>query len=120
MVTEEARVATAEWQAAAQRSADLRRRARRAITPWAVGVAALVSAATAVAWVGRAPTAGGTTTVSATSQDRALRADRRLINQLASQTQAEQRRLAALGGAQAAIPALPPPAHATTGASGVP
>jgi len=114
-------VATADWQAAAHRSAHLRRRARRALTPWAVGVAAFACAATAVAWVARAPAAGGATAAGAASQERALRTDQTLSNQLASQTRAEQRLLAAMGGAQVTtIPALPPPAHATTGASGVP
>lgn len=112
---------TADWQVAAQRSAALRRRARRALTPWAVGVAAFASSAGALAWVAHAPAGAGSSAAQSASRARALRADQALSAQLANQTQAEQRLLAAMGGSQvAAIPALPPPTHATTGASGVP
>ncbi len=113
---------TAEWQAAAQRSTEGRRRARRRITPWAAGMTATVAAVGALGWVAHEATAVGPKGGSRASLSRALGQDETRLAALERETAVEQRRLAALGGAHALVlPALPPPpAHATTGASGVP
>jgi len=118
----EGRVVTAEWQAAAQRSTEGRRRARRRITPWAAGMTATVAAVGAVGWVAHAAAVVVPRGGSRASLSRALGQDEIRLAALERATAAEQRGLAGLGTARALVlPALPPPpAHATTGASGVP
>ncbi|MHB8331887.1 MAG: hypothetical protein ACYDEA_06780 [Candidatus Dormibacteria bacterium] len=115
-------MATAEWQAAAERSTEGRRRARRRITPWAAGLTATVAAAGAVGWVVHVAAATGTGSGSQSRLSQALHQDETRLAVMERETVAEQRRLATLGTAHALVlPALPaPPAHAATGASGVP
>lgn len=113
-------VATTDWRSQAQRSAARRRRLRRRLTPWAAGLTATVGAASGLAWVvhgGAVPTR-----TSRPRASQALRNDESTLRDLERQTLAEQRAIAAIGGATSIkLPPLPPPpAHASTGASGVP